>query len=144
MHKLDLQIEVGLSSERILGYLSSLFGALTTLLAGIGLYGVISYSVAGRTREIGVRFAVGAQSSSIVLLFAREILVLLVVGLAIGAPFAIASGNAFKSLLFGLTATDPLTLFGSVLVLALAACLAVALPLWRAARMSPLVALRHE
>jgi putative ABC transport system permease protein len=143
-HRLDLQIEAGLSSERILGYLSSLFGALTTLLAGIGLYGVISYSVASRTREIGIRFAVGAQSSSIVRLFALEIVIVLLVGLIVGMPFALVSGNAFRGLLFGLEATDPLTLFGSVSVLAFAACIAVAVPLWRAATMSPLAALRHE
>jgi putative ABC transport system permease protein len=143
-HTLDLEIEAGLSSERILGYLSSLFAALTTLLAGIGLYGVISYSIERRTREIGVRFAVGAQTSRVVLLFAREILVLLGIGLAAGAPLAIASGYAFKSLLFGLKAADPLTLAVSGSLLILAACLAVALPLRQAATMSPLAALRHE
>ncbi len=144
VHTLDLQIEAGFSSERMLGYLSSLFGALTTLLAGIGLYGVVSYSVANRTREIGIRFAVGAQSRSIIFLFVREFLIMLVVGVIVGVPIALASGNALKSLLFGIRATDPLTLFGSMFALALTACLAVAVPLWRVAMMSPLIALRHE
>jgi predicted permease len=144
VRRLDLQIEAGFSSERILGYLSSLFGALAMLLAGVGLYGVISYSVTSRTREIGVRFAVGAQSVSIVILFAREIAIMLLAGLIVGIPFALASGNALKSLLFGLRATDPFTLFASVLALGFVAVLAVAVPLWRAAIMNPLTALRHE
>lgn len=143
-HTLDTEIEAGLSSERILGYLSALFAALAALLAGIGLYGVLAYSVVRRTREIGVRFAVGAQKRDVAYLFARETLALVFVGLLIGAPAALICVRGLKSLLFGLTMTDPLALFLSVTVLAIAALLAVALPLWRAARVNPVVALRHE
>jgi ABC-type antimicrobial peptide transport system permease subunit len=144
VHTLDTEVEAGFSSQRILGYLSSLFAALAALLAGIGIYGMLAYSVVRRTREIGIRFAVGAQRRDVALLFTRESLVLVALGLAIGGPAALVSGRTLKSLLFGVTAADPLTLFLSVLVLAGAALLAAALPLWRASRVSPLVALRHE
>ncbi len=143
VHTLDTEIEAGLSSERILDYLSALFAALAALLAGIGLYGVLSYAVTRRTREIAVRLAVGAQRSNIAFLFARESLILLLLGLIVGAPAALVSVQALKSLLFGVAATDVLTLFLSVSVLAIAGSLGIALPLWRAARMNPVAALRH-
>ena len=141
---LDTEMEAGLTTERILGYLSTLFAALATLLAGIGLYGVLAYSVVCRTREIGVRIAVGAQRSDVANLFARESLALVLIGLVIGAPVALISANALRSLLFGVRATDPWTLFLSIVVLALAALLATSIPLWRAARVNPVIALRWE
>jgi ABC-type antimicrobial peptide transport system permease subunit len=144
VHTLDIDVEAGLSTERILSYLSTLFAALATLLAGIGLYGVLSYSIARRTREIGIRFAVGAQRRDVIALFARESLTLVLIGLSIGGPLAIISAPALRSLLFGVAATDPLTLFISVVVLALAAVLAISIPLWRAARVDPVVTLRWE
>lgn len=144
VHTLSTEIEAGLSSERILGYLSGLFAGLTALLAGIGLYGVIAYSVVQRTREIGVRFAVGAQRHDVAGLFARESLVLVLVGLVIGGPIALGSGHALRSLLFGVTTTDLPTMFLSMSVLAIAALLAITLPLVRAARINPVVALQHE
>ncbi len=144
IHMLDVQVSSGLSSEKILGLLSSLFAALATLLAGIGLYGVIAYSVARRRREIGIRFAVGAQRRDVAGLFARESLALVVAGLVIGAPVALVSARALRSLLFGITAADPATLAGSIAVLALAAVLATSMPVARAARTDPMAALRHE
>jgi predicted permease len=144
IHTLDMDVEAGLSSERILGYLSTLFAALATLIAGIGLYGVLAYSIVRRTREIGIRFAVGAQRRDVASLFARESLILVLVGLIIGAPVALLSAHALRSLLFGVGATDPLTLLISVVVLALAALLATSIPLWRAARVNPVIALRWE
>jgi predicted permease len=144
VHTLDMDVEAGLSPERILGYLSTLFAALATLLAGIGLYGVLAYSIVRRTREIGIRFAVGAQRRDVAGLFARESLTLVLVGLIIGAPVALVSAHALRSLLFGVGATDPLTLLISVIVLALAALLATSIPLWRAARVNPVIALRWE
>ncbi len=125
VHTLDTEVEAGLSSERILGYLSALFAALTALLAGIGLYGVLAYSVLQRTREIGIRFAVGAQRRDVAGLFARESLVLVVAGLVIGGPIALGSVHALRSLLFGVSATDLPTLFLSMFVLAIAAFLAI-------------------
>jgi predicted permease len=144
VHTLDMDVEAGLTTERILGYLSTLFAALATLLAGIGLYGVLAYSIARRTREIGIRFAVGAQRRDVAGLFARESLTVVLAGLIIGAPVALVSAHALRSLLFGVGATDPLTLIVSVIVLAMAALLATSIPLWRAARVNPVIALRWE
>jgi predicted permease len=144
VHTLDVDVEAGLTTERILGYLSTLFAALATLLAGIGLYGVLAYSIARRTREIGIRFAIGAQKRDVAGLFARESLTLVFVGLIIGAPVALVSAHAIRTLLFGVGASDPLTLLISVVVLALAALLATSIPLWRASRVNPVIALRWE
>jgi predicted permease len=144
VHTLDMDVEAGLSTERILGYLSTLFAALAILLAGIGLYSILAYSVARRTREIGIRFAIGAQKSNVAVLFARESCVLLLVGVLIGVPIALASGRALESLLFGVAAADPPTLVISAALLAVAVSLAVTVPLWRASRVDPVNALRHE
>jgi predicted permease len=144
VHTLDIDVQAGFSSEKILGFLSTLFAALATLLAGIGLYGVLAYSVLRRTREIGIRFAVGAQRGDVARLFARESLALVLAGLAIGAPVALVSARALGSLLFGVSATDSVTLLLSLVVLALAALLATSIPLARAARVDPMSALRHE
>lgn len=144
VHTLDMNIQAGLSPERILAYLSTLFAALATLLAGIGLYGVLAYLVVRRTREIGIRYALGAQRSNVLALFGRESVILVLVGLSIGGPLALISANALRSLLFGITASDPLTLFISIAVLAVAALLATFIPLWRAIRVEPMIALRWE
>jgi predicted permease len=144
VHTLDVDVDAGMTSERILGYLSTLFAALATLLAGIGLYGVLAYSVARRTREIGVRVAIGAQRCDVAGLFVRETLLLVSFGVATGVPLAFASISTIRSLLFGLTPTDPPTLLASISALGLAACFATALPVWRATRVDPIQALRHE
>ena len=144
VHTLAMDVEAGLSPERILGYLSTLFAALTTLLAGIGLYGVLAYSITRRTREIGIRFAVGARKFDVVKMFARESLTLMLAGMALGGPLALVSARALKGLLFGVAATDPLTLLISVVVLAFAALLATSIPLRRAMRVDPMTALRWE
>jgi len=144
VHTLQIDLQAGFSSERILGFLSTLFAALATLLAGIGLYGVLAYSVARRRREIGIRFAVGAQRRDVARLFARESLILVLAGMAIGAPVAMLAARALRGLLFGVAGTDPLTLLASVAALALAAVLATSIPLTRAARIDPVTALRHE
>lgn len=144
VHTLDVDVDAGLSTERILAYLSSLFAALAALLAAIGFYGVLAYSVTRRTREIGVRFAVGAQRRNVVALFARESLSLVLLGFVLGALAALAVARSLQSLLFGIAAADPLTLFLSLLVLALVAVAATVFPLWRAVRVSPSIALRHE
>jgi predicted permease len=144
IHSLDVDVEAGLSTERILGYLSMLFAALATLLAGVGLYGLLAYSVTGRTREIGIRFVMGAGKYDVALLFAKRSLALVFAGLMIGAPLALISANGIKSLFFGVAPTDPITLLISGGVLALAATLATSIPLRRAARLDPLVALHSE
>jgi ABC-type antimicrobial peptide transport system permease subunit len=130
---MNVDIEAVYSRERMLGFLSTLFAALATLLAGIGLYGALAYSVARRRREIGIRFALDAQSYDVAGLFARESLGLVLVGLAVGTPVALVSARALGSLLFGVVASDAVTLIASAALLALAAALATSIPLWHAA-----------
>jgi predicted permease len=144
VHTLDVDVRAGLSSERILGYLSTLFAALATLLAGIGLYGMLAYSVIRRTREIGIRFAIGAQRRDVAGLFARESLTLVAAGVAIGGIGGLAATRVLKSLLFGVGTTDLVTLAFSVVVLSIASALATALPVWRATRVDPMNAIRYE
>ncbi len=144
VHTLDIDVQAGLSTERILGYLSTLFAALATLLAGIGLYGVLAYSVARRTREIGIRFAVGAQRHDVAGLFARESLVLVCAGVVIGSLGGLAAARALQSLLYRVSTTDVVTLIMSVAALGVAAVIATAVPVWRAMRVDPIGAIRHE
>ena len=144
VHTLDVDVEAGMSRERILGYLSTLFAGLTLLLAGIGLYGVLASAVARRTREIGLRLALGARGRDVAALFGRETATLVLAGAALGGLLASTCARVLEGVLFGVAATDPLTLAASVAVLAAAAALATATPLWRAARVDPLVALRSE
>ena len=144
VHTLDVDVEAGMSRERILGYLSALFAGLTLLLAGIGLYGVLASAVARRTREIGLRLALGARGRDVAALFGRETATLVLAGATLGGLLAFTCARVLEGVLFGVAATDPLTLAASVALLAAAAALATATPLWRAARVDPLVALRSE
>jgi predicted permease len=119
-------------------------GAVALLLGGVGLYGVIAYSVAQRTREIGVRIALGAQRSDVIGLFLREGLSFIIVGLPIGLAGAFALTRLLSSLLFGVTATDPLTFACAAVLLALVAFAACQIPARRALRVDPMTALRTE
>jgi predicted permease len=141
---LDEDLSAGLSSERILGYLLTVFAALAILLAGIGLHGLLSYSISRRTREIGIRFAVGAQRRDVVALFAREGAVLVLAGVGVGVTLALVAARALRGLLFGVTPNDPLTLLVSVAVLVGVAILATATSLWRAAHTNLVTALRYD
>ncbi|MDQ2840548.1 MAG: ABC transporter permease [Acidobacteriota bacterium] len=141
---LQSQIDSGISSERILGLLSTLFGALATLLCAIGLYGIIAYGVTSRTREIGIRGALGSTRQGIAALFLREGGLLILCGTAAGIPLALASSRLLGSLLFGLEWNDPTTLVSIIAILGAAGALAVLLPAWRAARLEPVDALRQE
>jgi len=114
------------------------------VLACIGIYGSISYSVRQRTNEIGVRLALGAQASDVLRLIIGHGLTLVLVGVAIGLAASFALTRAIKSLLFGVSATDPLTFFVISLVLIFTALLATWIPAWRATKVDPLVALRYE
>ena len=124
--------------------LCGFFGGLAMLLAAIGLYGVISYTVAQRTNEIGIRMALGAQRSGIVGLILREVAVLIGIGLAIGAGLALGGGRTAGSLLYGLKANDPLTLTLAVVLLAATGLAAIFVPARRASRLDPMAALRYE
>jgi ABC-type antimicrobial peptide transport system permease subunit len=125
-------------------WLAGLFGLLAALLAAIGLYGVIAYSVARRTREIGVRMALGAGRGHVLSLVLREVLVLVGIGVAVGVPAALALTRLARSMLYGVEPHDPATLAGAVLLMAGSAALAGYLPARRAARVDPMVALRCE
>ena len=144
VHTLDVDVEAGISSERMLGYLSAFFSGLTLLLAGIGLYGVLASNVARRTREIGLRLALGAQARDVAILLGRESAALLFLGVAAGGFLAFACARVLGGVLFGVATTDPLTMVGSILSLGAIAFLASAAPLRRATRVDPMAALRSE
>jgi predicted permease len=141
---LDSLVTDSAADQIALAKLSAFFAGLALLLACIGLYGVMSYAVAGRTREIGVRMALGAQRGDVVYLVLGEGMLLVGVGLTIGIPLALASGPVLHSFLFGLKSTDPFSLTAVVLLLAMVAALAGFIPARRAARVDPMVALRYE
>jgi predicted permease len=141
---LSEQVDASLAAERLLLRLCVLFGGLALLLACVGLYGVIAYRVAQRTPEIGLRVALGATPMSVVRGVLRDTLVLVVAGVAIGVPAALAAGRLLVTFLYGLTPRDPATLIVSIAVLLAAAVMAAALPAMRAARVDPNVALRYE
>jgi ABC-type antimicrobial peptide transport system permease subunit len=143
-HVLSEDIKDGLLRERLMATLSGFFGLLAALLATIGIYGVISYAVARRTNEIGVRMALGARRGSIVGMIMREAGVLVGVGVLVGTGLAVAAAKTAASLLFGIKPRDPATLIAAVLLLAAIAALASFLPAFRASRLDPVVALRDE
>jgi putative ABC transport system permease protein len=143
-HPFKTAILDGLLQERLMATLSGFFGALAAILAVIGLYGVISYMVARRTNEIGIRMALGADGQGIVRLILREALLLLGIGLVMGAALALAAGRTASSMLFGLKSYDPATLAFAIATLALVAIAASYIPARRAAGVDPMVALREE
>lgn len=137
-------VNESLAQERFVAQLASFFSLFALLLACIGLYGVMSYTVTRRTGEIGIRMALGAQRGDVLRMVLRETMLLVVTGLGIGLAVALATTRLIESLLFGLTATDAPTIALATLLLLAVAALAGWLPARRAARVDPLVALRHE
>jgi predicted permease len=138
------QVEDSLLRDRLMATLSSFFGFLAAALAMVGLYGVISYMVARRRGEIGIRIALGATRGGVMRLILTEAGWLLLVGLTIGTGLALTTGKAAETLLFGLKPTDPLTITMAVLLLAAVALVASFVPALRAARTEPVAALREE
>jgi predicted permease len=138
------QVRNSLLRERLMASLSLVFGVLAALIATIGLYGVMSYMVARRKTEIGIRMALGADRGAVVRMVLREAGVLLAGGLVAGTVLAIAAGQAASALLFGLQPWDPPTLAGAAALLAAVAMAAGYLPALRASRLEPTVALREE
>jgi predicted permease len=130
--------------DGLIARLMSFFGGLALLLACIGLYGVMAGSVVRRTSEIGIRMALGAQRSNILWLVLRDTLWLIVVGLIVGIPLSLGAGRLVASQLYGLKATDPLSLIAAALFLTVVAILAGYLPARRASKVDPLIALRDE
>jgi macrolide transport system ATP-binding/permease protein len=138
------QIDRTISQELIFAQLCSAFAILALLIAAVGLYGTMAYAVARRTREIGIRMALGAQRRRILWMVVREVSVLGAVGVAIGLPAAYGASRFVESFLFGMKRSDPATVTASVAILLVAAILAGYAPARRASRTDPMVALRHE
>jgi predicted permease len=144
LETMNEQIGFSLRTERLVASLSGVFGGLATLLAVIGLYGVMAYVVMRRTREIGIRIALGALRSNVIRMVMREAFILIGAGLVAGFSLAMALANLIRSQLYGLNARDPWTFLGAAIVLALAAGSAGFIPALRASRVDPMRALRHE
>jgi len=144
LRTLERQIDRSLLVERFIATLSTAFGVLATLLAVIGLYGVMAYTVARRTREIGVRMALGAVQGDVVWLVMREVLVLVGSGMALGLGAAWGLNRVVGNQLYGISATDPATIAGAIALLGVVAALAGYIPARRATRVNPVLALRYE
>jgi predicted permease len=148
IHSLDEQIDAVLNRERLVATLSTLFGLLALVLAAVGLYGLLSFSIVRRTGEMGIRMALGAARGTLMRLVMREALMLVMVGLAIGAPLTLIAGRLVSSrvttLVFGISTTDPMTIGGAVAVLTFVAAVAAYLPAARAARLDPMKSLRSD
>jgi predicted permease len=141
---LRTQIHNSLVQDALIAALCGFFGALAVFLAVIGLYGVISYTIARRTNEIGIRMALGAQRSGIIRLILGEVSLLIGAGVFAGVGLTLAGGKAAGALLYGLKAHDPLTLVLAAIILAAAGLLASYIPARRASKVDPMVALRYE
>ena len=143
-HVLESDVQNGLVRERMMALLSGFFGAVAALLAMVGLYGVISYIVAMRRNEIGIRMALGASRGNVIRIIVRQTLTLLGVGVGSGLVLAMAAARGANSLLYGLQANDPLTLLSAAGFLSAVALAASYIPAYRASRVEPMNALRYE
>jgi ABC-type antimicrobial peptide transport system permease subunit len=139
---MDAVFDESIGRPRLLAQLLGVFAGLALLLAVLGVYGVLSFMIAERRREIGIRLAVGATRRDIVALVMKQGLVIAAIGLAAGLVGALGVNRLFASLLFGVEPTDPGTIAGVAFAMTVAAALACALPAWRASRLDPNVVLR--
>jgi len=136
--------EESISQPRFRAFLLGAFASIALLLSAIGIYGVMAYTVSRRTSEIGIRMAIGAQPADILRLIAGESMTLTLLGASVGLGGAYAITRVMKSLLFGVTGTDPLTFAGVTFVLVFVALMASYLPARRASRVDPLLAIKYE
>jgi predicted permease len=141
---LEEQVDESIATQSLIARLSSFFGMLAVFLACMGIYGLLSYSVARRTSELGIRMALGAQSPALLWMVMRECFVLLALGLAVGVPVALSSTHILKTLLYELSPLDPLTISIAIVVVAVMTVCASLLPAVRATRIDPIKALRTE
>jgi predicted permease len=140
----ESQLDETLLTDRLIAMLSAGFGLLATLLASVGLYGVMAFVVARRKKELGIRLALGAQPGFVIWLVMREVLVLLAIGLLVGVPAALGLGRYISSQLYGIQPQDPAIAITTVAVLSLVSAAAGLIPAHRASRIDPILALRHE
>jgi ABC-type antimicrobial peptide transport system permease subunit len=141
---LESQLDETLLTDRLIAMLSAGFGLLATVLASIGLYGVMAFVVARRTKELGIRLALGAQPGLIVWLVMREVLVLLAIGLVLGIPSAMALGRYVSAELYGVEPGDPSVAIATVALLTVVSAAAGLVPARRASRIDPILALKYE
>jgi len=141
---LKIRMEDSMARERMVADLAGTLGLLALLLAAVGLYGVLAYLVSRRTREIGIRMALGANAASVVRLVASDALLWITLGSIAGVAIAILAGRLLSSYLFGVSPADPLTLLASAAALLMVATVAVSIPAARAARIDPMIALHYE
>ncbi|HEX4770017.1 MAG TPA: ABC transporter permease [Bryobacteraceae bacterium] len=144
MITLEKAVEDSLVTERLIASLSTSFGFLATALAAVGLYGVMAFTVARRTREIGIRMAIGAEKRDVLWMILREVLLLLGIGMAIALPSALVLTKYVQSQLYGIQPVDPASIIAAVVVISAVALLAGYVPARRAARIDPMRALRYE
>jgi ABC-type antimicrobial peptide transport system permease subunit len=138
------QLDETLLTDRLIALLSAGFGLLATVLASVGLYGVMAFIVARRKKELGLRLALGAEPSSVMWIVMREVLLLLVIGLAVGVPTAIGLGRYVSSQLYGIQPNDPWIAIGTMALLTVVSAAAGLIPASKASRIDPILALRYE
>jgi predicted permease len=144
LQTVEAQLDQTLLSDRLIALLSAGFGLLATVLASVGLYGVMAFVVARRKKELGIRLALGAQPGFVIWLVMREVLLLLAIGLALGIPSAMALGRFVSSQLYGIQATDPWMAGWTMVLLTVVSAAAGLIPAHRASRIDPILALRYE
>ena len=141
---LEELVDRSIATQSLIARLSTFFGILAVFLASIGIYGLMSYSVARRTNEIGIRLALGAQTGTLLWMVLRETLTLLAIGLAVGVPITLASTSIIKSQLYELSPLDPIAIGSAIVIIAAMTVLAAWLPARRASKVDPMVALRCD
>ena len=141
---IDEQLDDLIDLQAFISKLSGFFALLALTLAGIGLYGVMTYNVVRRTNELGVRMALGAPRTGLLWMVLREALLLLAIGVVLGIPISLAASRAIKAGLFGVNPADPLTLIAAVAIVSACMLFGSYMPARRATKINPMVALRYE
>ncbi|PYT46640.1 MAG: permease [Acidobacteria bacterium] len=144
VHTMSGLVDDSLQTDRFIEQLAGAFSLLALALAAIGLYGLMAYTVSRRTRDIGIRLALGAEPENVLWQVLRETLVLVLIGIGIGVPLALGGTHLVRSMLFGLGFADPVAILFAATLLTIVAALAGFVPAWRASRVDPMVALRYE